>query len=492
MAARAAVIFGEGALTLEAVGAIARVEADLSLAPAALERIATGRRVVDRVVDGRIPAYGITTGVGSQKDYAVEPEEIIRYNNLLIAGHATIAPGENADPATVRAALAIQLSLYATGRSGVRPALVESLFQRLKSDDLPTAKLGSSLGASDIVAMSQLAVPLIHKAGVLPGGAGSQPIGQLAAKEALSLLNSNSLTLGGGVLALLEARHLIDVSTWVAALSLEGLRGNPLSWSEIVDQSRGQPGQIKTGATLRALLDGSRLWQKGESRFLQDPLSFRCVPQIHGAIEAAYEFAAGIWQRELAAICDNPLLDIENERFVSHGNMETTACTLALDMLRLGLAKMIETANERLHKLQWPQFSGLPTGLAEAGGSAIGGVQFLNLGHIGAAASAPVHQAAHPAALAFRSQVNDGIEDVAGCAPFSVAETRRLFGPAWTVVAIEAVCAVWAIQRRGLGEDAIGTGLRPHYRAILELLPIGREGQAVFDLHPVVALLRRG
>jgi histidine ammonia-lyase len=490
MSAKQAMIFGAGPMTLAALDVVARAEAELSLAPAALDRIAAGRAVVDHVVEARIPAYGITTGVGSQKDYAVDPVAIAAYNNLLITGHATIAPGEDADPATVRAALAIQLSLYATGRSGVRPALVESLLARLVADDLPGAKLGSSIGASDIVGMSQLAVPLIGQRGLGEGGAGPMPIGQLHAKEALSLLNSNSLTLAGGALALIEARRLIDVSTSVAALSLEGLRGNPFAWSEIVDRSRGQPGQIKTGRALRALLQDSRLWQKGESRFLQDPLSFRCVPQIHGAVEAAYGFAAETWERELNAICDNPLLDLENQGFVSHGNMETTACTLALDLLRLALAKMVESANERLHKLQWPGFSGLPTGLAEEGGGAVGGVQFLNLGPIGAAATGHVHQASHPATLAYRGQAADGVEDVAGGAPFAVAETRRLLAPAWTAIAIEAICAVWAIRRRGLEADTLGIGLRPLYAGILPLLPIGREGREVFDMRPVVELLQ--
>ncbi len=480
---------GETALTLRDVEAIARGRAVLHLSPAAQAAVVAGRRVVDRLVDEGIPAYGITTGVGSQKDFSVNREAIARYNDLMITAHATIAPGRDASPAVVRAALAIQLSLFAKGRSGVRLALVESLLARLNSEDLPTARLGGSVGASDIVAMSQLAVPLIGKTGVAGGGGGPSPVGGLAAKEAVSLLNSNSLMLAEGTLALLEVRALLDAATVAGALSMEGFRGNLQSWSARVDEARGQPGQARAGAALRAALDGSRLWEIGEARFLQDPLSFRCIPQIHGAAEAAYDFASTIFETELSAACDNPLIDAEAGLFISHGNMETTACALAMDMMRQALAKVIEASGQRIHKIQWPSFTGLPTSLASEPG-AIGGVQFLNLGHLAGANVGAVRQAANPAMLNYSGQLDDGVEDVAGNAPQSVAETVRALVPAWNVVAIEVGCAVWAIHRRGVAAMALGGALRPLFEDVLRLLPIGTEGLRVFDLGTIVDVLK--
>jgi histidine ammonia-lyase len=407
----------------------------------------------------------------------------------MITAHATLTPGPNAPAPVVRAALAIQLALFAKGRSGVRIELVESLLARLEADDLPGARLGASVGASDIVAMSQLAVPLLGKTGAAFGGAGPAPIAELAAKEAVSLLNSNSLMLAQGVLALAEVRALLDAATVVGAASLEGFRGNIQSWSACVDEARGQPGQRRTGKALRAALAGSRLWEPGEARFLQDPLSFRCVPQIHGAAEAAYDFAAGIFETELSAACDNPLIDASTGDFISHGNMETTACAMAMDMLRQALAKVVEAAGQRVHKIQWPSFTGLPTSLAAEAG-AIGGVQFLNLGHLAGAHVGAVRQAAHPAMLNYSGQLDDGVEDVAGNAPQSVAETIRSLVPAWNVVAIEVVCAVWAIHRRSLPHETLGEGVRPLLESILPILPIGSEGVAIFDLAPVVDVLK--
>jgi histidine ammonia-lyase len=489
MADRRTIMLGESDLTLFDVAALAHRRAGLGLSPAGRSAILKAREVVDRLVDTATPAYGITTGVGSQKDFEVSRAAIERYNNLMITAHATRAPGEDAPAQVIRAAMAIQLALFAKGRSGIRLALFESLLARFQADDLPTARLGGSVGASDIVAMSQMAVPLIGKQGLGPGGAGPSPIGSLAAKEAISLLSSNSLMLAQGALAIAEIRALLDAAALIGAMSMEGFRGNLQSWSSQVDEARGQPGQIRAGAALRAALEGSTLWQPGKARLLQDPLSFRCIPQIHGAAEAAYDFACGIFEAELSAACDNPLIDAANGAFISHGNMETTACALAMDTLRQALAKVIEASGQRIHKIQWPSFTGLPTSLAAEPG-AIGGVQFLNLGHLAGANVAAVRQAAHPAMLNYSGQLDDGVEDVAGNAPQSVAETLRALVPAWNVVAIEAACAVWAIHRRALPPHALGRGIQPLAAGIRPMLPIGSEGVEIFDLAPILDLVR--
>lgn len=462
-------------LTLDAVGRIA-AGAPIRIADAAWSRIAAGRGVVDDMVERAEPAYGITTGFGSQKDYALDPAGIALFNRRVLTAHASFAPGAAAPPAVLRAALAIQLNQFATGMSGVRPQLVEALVARLERGALPPVRLGSSIGASDIVGLSQAALPLLEG-------------WELAAKEAMSLLNSNSLTLGHGALVLLEARRLLGALDLAAALSLEGLRGNPMAWSAAVEIAHPQPGHRAAGHHLRSLLEGSALWHPGEPRFLQDPLSFRCVPQIHGAAYAALGWAWGIWQAELNAVVDNPVIDLDARRPVSHGSMESTLLTLTLDALRLALAKVLQAGNERVHKLQWPQFSGLPVGLAGQAG-ATGGVQFLNIAHIATAKLALVTHAAQPVTTLYRGQVCDGVEDVAGLAPVAVVEAERQAEAAWVAVTIEAVVAAWAIRRRGLDPTVLGAGLVPVVEGLTPLLPIDREGEAPFDLGPAVDLLQ--
>lgn len=485
-----AIALGDLPLSILQFEALAQRRAVPELSDAAIIRIARGRAVVSHIEINRIPAYGVTTGVGSQKNSAVDAGEMGRYNDSLITAHATNAPGPLAPTETVRAALVLQLHLFATGRSGIRPELAAALLARLRADDLPQARLGSSIGASDIVAMAQLGVPMIAgRQGIAPGGSGPSPLPGLAAKEGLSLLSSNCLTQAQGALMVAEARRLLDTQHQAASLSLEGFRGNPAAWSDPVDAMRGQPTQNRAGRALREALAQSALLEPGAARLLQDPLSFRCVPQIHAAAEAALGFAWDIWERELNAIVDNPFVAWENDRLVSHGNMETSLQTLALDTLRLALAKLGDASAERIHKIQWMEFSGLPTGLARQIG-AVGGVQFLNLGHIAAAQAVSMCQAASPTLLNYRGHVNDGVEDVAGSAPFAVQQTRLLLDAAWTLVTIEAICAVWAIDCRGLDPERLGQGLVRLYRALRALLPIGSEGEVVFDLTPCVDLLR--
>lgn len=459
-------------LTLEAVGRIA-AGAAVRIAPGAWSRIEAGRAVVDDMVTRGEPSYGITTGFGSQKDYALQPAEMATFNRRVLTAHASFAPGEAAGEAVLRAALGVQLNQFATGMSGVRPELVSALVERLAGSDLPPVRLGCSVGASDIVALSQAALPLLEGR-------------ELGPKEAMSLLNSNSLTLGQGALFLLECRRLLGALDLAASLSLEGLRGNPGAWSAAVEIAHPQPGHRAAGHHLRGLMEGSALWHPGEPRFLQDPLSFRCVPQIHGALYAALAWAWGIWEAELNAVVDNPVIDLEARRPVSHGSMESTLLTLSLDAVRLAVAKVLQAGNERVHKLQWPQFSGLPVGLAaEAGAS--GGVQFLNIAHIATAKLAAATHAAQPVTTLYRGQICDGVEDVAGLAPVAVTEGERQAGAAWVAVTIEAIVASWAIRRRGLEPAGLGHGLRAAAEALTPLLPIGREGEVPFDLGPAVA-----
>jgi histidine ammonia-lyase len=471
-------------LTITALEAIARGHAAPVLAPAVPARVAAGRAVVEQIVDSGVAAYGVTTGVGSQKDFVVDRPAIAAFNDRLITAHATIAPAPRASRIAVRAALAVQLQIMSSGHAGVRPVLIDALLARLRADDLPDAVLGSSSGMSDIVAMSQLSLGIIGRAGVGAGGGGSASLPGLAAKEALSLLNSNAFTLGLGSLALAEARRLFAVQTLVACLALEGFQGNAASWSAAVDQARGQAGQTAVGHALRSALAGSALLAAGSNRLLQDPLSFRCVPQIHGATESALGFAWEAWECELNAIPDNPLVlwgDGAAASFISHGNMDTTLLALTLDTLRLALAKLCDASSERVHKIQWAQFSGLPTGLALHEG-ADGGVQFLNLGHIAGGCLAAIRQAANPAVLNFRGQLGDGVEDVAGGAPVAVDQLEQMLAPAWNLVTVEAVCASWAIARRGIDDTALGARTGPLFAALHPLLPIGREGDEIFDL----------
>lgn len=471
-------------LTCHDLVAIGRRARSAALDSAAWERIRAARSVVDRILEEKRPAYGITTGVGSQKDYSVDPAAAADYNLKLVAAHATRVPGPLLPPEAVRGALAYMANQYANGLSGVSDALVAEILEAVNGVEMPNVDASGSVGASDLVPNSQIAHWLLSRPGARAAGL-PRP------KETLSLINNNAVSLAQGAFALVEAERLLLAFDLAAAAALEGFRGNLGAISEEANRAHRRPGQARVAARLRALLAESALWQPGSSRFLQDPLSFRCVSQAQGAASEVMERALEVWNSELNTVDDNPVIDAGEGKAVSCGNMDTTRMTLAADQLRQALGKVADLSGERLHKQHWPAFSGLPAGLTEEG-SALGGVQFLNLSHIAASLVTSIRIWARPTLLNPVGQVADGVEDTASHALHAIHDLNRLIDAGWKVAAIELMVAVWAMYRRRLEPARIGRGLRPLYERLLPLLPIGREGQEVFDIAPFVAAVREG
>jgi histidine ammonia-lyase len=163
--------------------------------------------------------------------------------------------------------------------------------------------------------------------------------------------------------------------------------------------------------------------------------------------------------------------------------------TLAIDGVRQAFAKVADIAGERLHKQQWTEFSGLPTGFSDEN-SPLGGVQFLNLGHLAASLITSIKIWAAPSLLLSVGQIADGVEDTASHALHSVADLERMLEAIRLVFTIEIIVSIWSIQKRRLSTDSLGAGLRAHVAAIAPELPIGREGLEVFSIEPIVRMLR--
>ncbi|MEN8831468.1 aromatic amino acid lyase [Pacificibacter sp.] len=469
-------------LTCEVLVAISKGQMHASLSEAATQRIAESRKHVDKIVNERRPAYGITTGVGSQKDHQIDMEAVALYNRRLVKGHATRVPGPSYDPSIVRGALVVLLNGFAKGGSGVTPELTKILKQKISASEMPTIDASGSVSASDLV-------PLAQTADWLLSSEDAESAGLPKAKETLSLINWNAFTLSEGAQHITELLRLLDVYTLALATTYEGFRSNLDAIAEPVNALHRRGGQSKVAADLRAHLKGSALWQSGASRFLQDPLSFRTASQIHGATFECFKSLESVWNSELNTVNDNPIIDRADGRAYSHGNMDTTRFTLALDTARQALAKVVDVSGERIHKQQWPVFSGLPIGLSEED-SATGGVQFLNLGHISSSLITSVKIWATPHLLNSVGQVADGVEDTASHAMHAVHDLKRQLDASWKIAALEMLVAVWAIHRRKLPLDELGKDVREVYQTLLPLLPIGHEGDAVFDLAEVIAAVK--
>lgn len=469
-------------LSIADVERVVRERHHVGMSDGAWERIREARAVVYEAIERGVPLYGVTTGVGSQKDYSFNDESVQEFNERLIRAHATYIPGYDISPAEVRAALLILLNGYAEGTSGIRAETVQKLLTGVNGDFVPEVRDNCSVGAGDLVPLAQMAAAFISDSDIEF---------KFAAKEALSLMCSNAVSLAKAALAVIEGHRFLTAIDLVAATALEGFRGNP----QALVATKMYRDRDKVGKTHKSVnriidwLEGSALWQEGQPRYLQDPLSFRCIGHIHGAAWQTLHWAEQQVVAEMNTSTDNPRVDVATRSLLSHGNIDTTLLTLTLDTLRQALAKVARVSSERLHKLHWPSFSGLPVGLTHEG-DARGGIQFLNLSHLAEAQVAQVHRFAAPVLLFYGGQLADGVEDTAGLAPIASQQVRQMMPYCWNVIALELVTAVWAIHRRGIAPEQLGEGVRPVYEAVLPMLPIGREGESIFDLEPVVSWLK--
>src|ERR1700683_2808924 len=342
-------------LTVTQVVAAARHGEPVMLAPEALSSMAKSRTVVEKVLSGGEPVYGLTTGVGERKAFLLDPAERQRFNHRLVLNHR-IAQGEAAPPDVVRGAMVCLANSYAKGVTGVRPELAQMIVTLLNEGFAPPVRTLGSIGQGDLGPMADLAHGLLTRSGY-----------QVAENEGLALVSSNAFTTAWACIATADAEALMSVFDVAGALDLEAFGANLTCLHPIIEQTRPFPGLAETLHRLRLLLAGSYLWQPGAARFLQDPLTFRCLPHIHGAARDAMAYAGTILQLELNSSQSNPVVVVAERRIVSVGNFDIGPLAAALDFARIALAPVVTSANERAVKLLQAPFSGLAAGLAAVG-----------------------------------------------------------------------------------------------------------------------------
>jgi histidine ammonia-lyase len=462
-------------LTVEDVVAVARTDVRVRVSEEALQRVREARTVVERVLAQGTPIYGVNTGLGSLSRHHIPLEELERFAFATVADQ-TASYGEPVATDIVRAMMVARANGMAKAGVGVRREVVLQLVGMLNARVHPVVRRLGSVGQGDLSEMSDIGKVMIGRGlaevggRILPGGealaaAGLEPI-RPAPKEALALVSANGVTLGHGSLVLVDAADLTESFQIAAALSLEGFAGNLSPIHPAAARMRPHAGEIKASGRLRELLAGSHLWEPGAARNLQDPLSFRCVPQTHGALNDALYFARGEMDVELNSASDNPLVVVEDEAIISVGNFDVLALAIAFDLLRLGLASALKVADERVQKLLWNSFSGLPSGLTPEEGPT-GGLR--PLGRWCAALAAEGRHLANPVSLAYGAQVAEGVEDHASMAPLAVRKASELVSLGHQMVAHELICAAQAVDLRGFGP--LGQGTRVAYECVRECVP---------------------
>lgn len=470
------VILTGGDLTLEEVVRVARAGEEVALAPEAVERMGEACAVVERAVERGDEVYGLTTGVAARKRVRIEPAEIDRFNQLLIQSHR-VGQGPDAPAEVVRAAMLRLVNGFASGTVGVRPELAERVVAALNRDQVPRVRLLGSVGQSDLAPNADLAHGLLGDLA-------------LAAGEGLALVNNNAFSTGFAALAVADTERLVDALEVAGALDLEAFAGNLSIIHPAVSETRPYPGLRATVERLRALLEGSSLWEPGAARNLQDPLTFRGLPQVLGATRDALGFALGELAVELNAANTNPLVVVAEDRIISVSNLDVVPLAAALDFLRIALASALTSANERMMKLLQAPFSGLPDGLAARPG--LYEDALAELGNAGHALCAEARLLAQPVSFELASTTQaEGIEDRITMAPLAARRLGEMVELGERIVAIELVVAAQAVDLRR--PPALGRGTRRAYELVRERVPFTAEGQPLpSDLEPVRELVRSG
>ena len=470
------VLTGQG-LTIDEVVRVARHGERVELAPSAVEHMRETRAVVEAAIARGDSVYGLTTGVGAKKNAAVAAAEMERHNRLLVLNHR-VGQGPPLPEDVVRAALVRLANHLASGESGARPELAQALVDALGEGKAPTVRALGSIGMADLSANADLA----H------GALGDF---RLAGGEGIALLNHNAVSTGHAALALTDADALLATMDVAAALDLEAFAANISMLDPEIARSRPFPGLVETLERVRGALAGSFLLEPGSARNLQDPLSFRCIPQVHGAARDALGFALGQLSVELNAHQSNPLVVAgERPRIVSVGNFDALPVAVGLDLARIALAPVLTCAAERAVKLLQRPLSGLPEGLAGETGVADDG-----LAEFGIALQSIVSEArliAQPVSFEVASVTQaEGIEDRATSAPLAARRLAEQVELGARVVAVELVVAAQAVDQRGARPlGVVTTVLHERVRA---LVPRVERGEPVpQDLEPVVELVRGG
>jgi histidine ammonia-lyase len=441
-------------LTLDEVVRAARDGEPVSISPAAFERMREQRVVVESAAQAGTPAYGVTTGVGMRRDAAVAAAELRAFNRSAILGHL-VGLGPPAPADVVRAALLRMANALVAGHQGVRPEVAEALVSALNAGDVPKVSSLGTVGQADLAQNADLA----H------GALGHV---ELEAGEALALLASNAFSTGQAALAIADAGALLRWLDVAAALDFEAFRANTGALHPEVASARPYPGIAETLARMHALLKGSALEEPGAARFLQDPLTFRCVPQLHGAARDALRFVEEQLAIELSAHQGNPLVVPGESRLVSVGNFDSQPLAAAVDFLRIALAPVLTAAVERTLKLLSPRFSGLSEGLVGEEGSWQDG-----LSELGVAAQAIVAEArllAHPVSFELASTMQEsGVEDRTALSSLGARRLSEMLDLGARILAIELTVAAQAVDLRG--PIAVGAGAAAAHGFVRERVP---------------------
>jgi len=473
-------------LTLERLQQIIENGEQLSLSDEAVAAIEKCRKYLDdKMKDLDRPVYGITTGFGSLYNVTIPEEDLSQLQHNLVMSHAC-GTGEEVRPAIVKLMLLLKAQSLSYGHSGAQLVTVQRLVDMFNHDVLPVVYQQGSLGASgDLAPLAHLALPLIgmgevrYKGELRPAAEvwkelGWMPI-RLQSKEGLALLNGTQFMSAHAVWSLMQAQRLSKWADLIGAMSLEAYDGRIEPFLPLTHQIRPHKGQITTGARFIEVLEGSELIRRPKEH-VQDPYSFRCIPQVHGAVKDNLNYVKSVIENEINAATDNPNIFPDEDMVISAGNFHGEPIAIPMDSMAIALSELASISERRTYLLIHG-YRGLPRYLAPNPGLNSG---FMIPQYTAASIVSQNKGLCWPASCDSIPSSN-GQEDHVSMGSNSATKLIRIIDNVETVLAIELFNAAQALDfRRPAHSSPLLERIHADYRQVVPFIDVD------LYMHPLI------
>ncbi|UGS22516.1 histidine ammonia-lyase [Flavobacterium channae] len=348
-------------LSIDMINDIVFQGKQLALSEEAIVNIEKCRKYLDdKMQSNSTPIYGINTGFGSLCNVKISNENLSKLQENLVKSHAC-GTGEEVPSEIVKIMLLLKIQSLSYGHSGVQLVTVQRLIDFYNNDVFPVIYTQGSLGASgDLAPLAHLSLPLLGEGEVYVDGFrqpaskvlekfGWQPI-VLQSKEGLALLNGTQFMSAYGVYCLIKAEKISYLADVISAVSLEGFDGRLEPFTDLIHLVRPHKGQVQTAERMRDLLEDSEIIAQPKVH-VQDPYSFRCIPQVHGASKDTIDYVKKVFRTEINSVTDNPNIFVGEDMIISGGNFHGQPLALALDFLGMALSELGSISERRTYQL---------------------------------------------------------------------------------------------------------------------------------------------
>ncbi|HON19178.1 MAG TPA: histidine ammonia-lyase [Salinivirgaceae bacterium] len=348
-------------LTFERIEEILEKDIQLALSDQAIQQIEQCRQYLDKKIEiSDQPIYGVTTGFGSLCNKVIDKNQIADLQKNLVMSHAC-GTGDMVDPEIVQLMMLLKIHALSLGKSGVQVKTVQRLIDMFNKGVIPVVYQQGSLGASgDLAPLAHMTLPLLGMGEVVYNGAiydfaglmpelGWEPI-DLTSKEGLALLNGTQFMSAHAVWAMLKSFKLVKYADIIGALSLDAFNGRIEPFFEQLHTIRPHQGQIETARNIRSLLVGSEILTQPK-KHVQDPYSFRCIPQVHGATKDTVNYVARVVLTEINSVTDNPTVFPDEDLILSGGNFHGQPLALVMDFLAIAMTELANISERRISQL---------------------------------------------------------------------------------------------------------------------------------------------